>query len=43
LPNWVCGERLEADGIETSLGSRGESYDNPMAESMIGLYNHDET
>jgi len=31
-------ERLEEAGIETSVGSRGDSYDNAMAESMIGLY-----
>jgi putative transposase len=29
-------ERLEAAGIETSVGSRGDSY--ALAESMIGLY-----
>jgi putative transposase len=31
-------ERLEAAGIETSVGSRGDAYDNAMAESVIGLY-----
>ena len=31
-------ERLEEAGIETSVGSRGDSYDNAMAESVIGLY-----
>jgi putative transposase len=31
-------ERLEAAGIETSVGSRGDSYDNATAESVIGLY-----
>jgi len=31
-------ERLEETGIETSVGSRGDSYDNAMAESVIGLY-----
>jgi transposase InsO family protein len=31
-------ERLEGAGIETSVGSRGDSYDNAMAESIIGLY-----
>lgn len=25
-------------GIEPSVGSRGDSYDNAMAESVIGLY-----
>jgi transposase InsO family protein len=31
-------ERLEEAGIETSVGSRGDAYDNALAESMIGLY-----
>ena len=31
-------ERLEEAGIETSVGSRGDSYDSAMAESVIGLY-----
>ena len=31
-------DRLEEAGIETSVGSRGDSYDNALAESMIGLY-----
>jgi putative transposase len=31
-------ERLEEAGIETSVGSRGDSYDNALAESVIGLY-----
>jgi putative transposase len=31
-------ERLDEAGIETSVGSRGDSYDNAMAESVIGLY-----
>jgi transposase InsO family protein len=31
-------ERLEEAGIETSVGSRGDAYDNAMAESVIGLY-----
>ena len=30
-------ERLAEAGIETSVGSRGDSYD-AMAESVIGLY-----
>ena len=25
-------------GIEPSVGSRGDSYDNALAETMIGLY-----
>ena len=28
-------------GIESSVGSRGDSYDNPLAESVIGLYKTD--
>lgn len=31
-------ERLALAGIEPSVGSRGDSYDNAMAESIIGLY-----
>ena len=31
-------ERLAADGVVNSVGSRGDSYDNAMAESIIGLY-----
>ena len=31
-------ERLAAAGIEGSVGSRGDSYDNALAESVIGLY-----
>jgi putative transposase len=31
-------ERLAEAGIEISVGSRGDSYDNAMAESVIGLY-----
>ena len=31
-------ERLEEAGIEPSVGSRGDSYDNALAESTIGLY-----
>jgi transposase InsO family protein len=31
-------ERLEDAGIEPSVGSRGDSYDNALAESVIGLY-----
>jgi transposase InsO family protein len=31
-------ERLVEAGIESSVGSRGDSYDNALAESMIGLY-----
>ncbi len=31
-------ERLAEAGIEPSVGSRGDAYDNAMAESVIGLY-----
>jgi transposase InsO family protein len=31
-------ERLAEAGIEHSVGSRGDSYDNALAESVIGLY-----
>ncbi len=31
-------ERLAQAGIEPSVGSVGDSYDNALAESIIGLY-----
>ena len=31
-------ERLEEAGAVTSVGSKGDSYDNAMAETLIGLY-----
>ncbi len=31
-------ERLAAAGIEPSVGSVGESYDNALAETINGLY-----
>jgi len=31
-------ERLAAAGIEPSVGSKGDSYDNALAESVIGLF-----
>jgi putative transposase len=31
-------ERLAEAGIQPSVGSRGDSYDNALAESVIGLY-----
>jgi putative transposase len=31
-------ERLDQAGLERSVGSRGDSYDNALAESTIGLY-----
>ena len=30
--------RLAEAGIEPSVGSVGDSYDNALAESVIGLY-----
>ena len=34
-------ERLAEAGAVTSVGSRGDSYDNAMAESIIGLYKNE--
>jgi putative transposase len=34
----VYTERLAAEGAVVSVGSRGDSYDNALAESVIGLY-----
>lgn len=31
-------ERLAEAGVEPSVGSVGDSYDNALAESIIGLY-----
>ena len=31
-------ERLAEAGVATSVGSRGDSYDNAMAETVNGLY-----
>ena len=31
-------ERLAAAGIEPSVGSIGDSYDNALAETVIGLF-----
>jgi putative transposase len=31
-------ERLAAAGIEASVGSRGDAYDNTLAKSVIGLF-----
>tara|TARA_B100001105_G_scaffold26841_1_gene18819 strand:- start:42 stop:305 length:264 start_codon:yes stop_codon:yes gene_type:complete len=31
-------ERLAEAGIEPSVGSKGDSYDNALAETMNGLY-----
>jgi putative transposase len=35
-------ERLAEAGIEPSVGSKGDSYDNAMAESVIGLFKTEE-
>jgi putative transposase len=35
-------ERLAEVGIEPSVGSTGDSYDNALAESVIGLYKTEE-
>ena len=31
-------ERLAEAGIDTSVGSVGDSYDNALTESIIGLF-----
>src|SRR5204862_6273752 len=31
-------ERSAEAGIESSVGNKGDSYDNALAESVIGLY-----
>ena len=31
-------ERLAENGVVASVGSRGDSYDNALAETIIGLY-----
>jgi transposase InsO family protein len=33
-----CTERLAEAGIEPSVGSIGDSHDNALAESLIGLF-----
>jgi len=35
-------ERLAEAGIEPSVGSTGDSYDNALAQSVIGLYKTEE-
>ena len=37
-PSMRYTERLADVGIEPSVGSRGDSYDNALAESIIGLF-----
>jgi putative transposase len=32
------GERLDEAGVAASVGSRGDSYDNALAETVNGLY-----
>jgi putative transposase len=34
----VYSDRLEEAGAAPSVGSKGDSYDNALAESVIGLY-----
>lgn len=36
-----CTERLAQAGIEPSVGSVGDGYDNTLAESINGLYKAD--
>ena len=38
VPLDALHERLAEAGIAPSVGSRGDSYDNAMAESIIGLF-----
>ena len=33
-----CGERLAEAGVEPFVGSKGDSYDNALAETINGLY-----
>jgi putative transposase len=33
-----CSERLAEAGAVASVGSRGDSYDNALAETILGLY-----
>ena len=35
---WWYTERLAEAGIEPSVGSKGDSYENAMAETINGLY-----
>ena len=36
--DYIATERLAEAGIEPSVGSRGDSYDNALAETINGLY-----
>jgi transposase InsO family protein len=38
FPDLTARERLAKAGIESSVGSVGDSYDNALAETMIGLF-----
>lgn len=38
----VYTERLADAGLETSVGSRGDSYENAIAETIIGLFKTEE-
>jgi putative transposase len=38
LEVWGNAKRLAQAGIEPSVGSRGDSYDNALAETINGLY-----
>ncbi len=37
-PAWLIERMLCFNGVVASVGSRGDSYDNALAESIIGLY-----
>lgn len=36
--NFLYSERLAEAGVELSVGSRGDSYDNALAETINSLY-----
>ena len=36
--NILYSERLAEAGVEPSVGSKGDSYDNALAETINGLY-----
>lgn len=38
MPRSVTPSAWPAAGIEPSVGSVGDSYDNALAETIIGLY-----
>ena len=39
----VYTERLEEAGVAPSVGSKGDSYDNALAETINGLYKAEST